>query len=592
MLGKLGKTASSFKRAASRLVVGNRKGARFSLVAPRFSAEPGAGLSLKSFLALWLEEPMRCSDARLRIGDEYFDVMLRPLLKSGETLEGLKVCRFGVDVGESELAGFGEENRIALVFLDGDDVRCERAVTYRAFRKRYKALHGPLLRLRDGGGELCAFFRQTRKNTLILTVRPCNVTDGLAARAKLRAAWLVSKLPTAHRPVLVFEKGVRQYAESGKAVFERLCSQGCDEVRYVVSEDQLPDEADVPQACRDKFIIAHTFKHYLAFFRARTFIGTEIPIHALERNSVSRLAYEHLNKPDRIWVFLQHGVMYMVSLDAFQRAFFRRASFGCKTLVSVNSEVEARHFVELGGYSPDEMLATGLAKFDFARQDDGADKIVVMPTWRPWEFALARADAANTGYWRMIERICDAIPLRLRDKVVVQAHPLFQGEARALADYAIDVRTGGSTADVDALLREAKVLVTDYSSVAYDAFYRGANVVFYWEELTECMTRYGAPAHLMIDEHSAFGFVCRTTEELASAVAEAYDCPQPVDHAKRFEGIVAYRDGRNTERLVDQLVQRGIIAPVAVERFRPKGESAFQQFGARAATRPEWSACP
>ena len=50
----------------------------------------------------------------------------------------------------------------------------------------------------------------------------------------------------------------------------------------------------------------------------------------------------------------------------------------------------------------------------------------------------------------------------------------------------------------DDILKHTKLLITDYSSIAYDAFYRGCNVIFYWEELQECLEAYGPSTKLMI----------------------------------------------------------------------------------------------
>ena len=50
----------------------------------------------------------------------------------------------------------------------------------------------------------------------------------------------------------------------------------------------------------------------------------------------------------------------------------------------------------------------------------------------------------------------------------------------------------------DDILRDTAVLITDYSSIAYDAFYRGANVIFWWKEKDFCMEQYNG--HLMLNE--------------------------------------------------------------------------------------------
>lgn len=223
-----------------------------------------------------------------------------------------------------------------------------------------------------------------------------------------------------------------------------------------------------------------------------------------------------------------------------------------KPYVVVSSQKEAEHFIDLGGFRKEELIVSGLPKFDRSYMNAGADKILIMPTWRIWEFNEMRHDPSSTKYVRMIERIVKAVPADLRDKVVVANHPLF-AESTFL---------GGNLQDVgsyDELLRDVSLLITDYSSIAYDAFYRGANVVFYWEELEECMEHYGGDTHLMLTDDTAFGPVCRNGGELASAVARLYGDSQPDVYVDHYREIVEFHDGKNTERLLDRLHAEGVI---------------------------------
>ena len=76
--------------------------------------------------------------------------------------------------------------------------------------------------------------------------------------------------------------------------------------------------------------------------------------------------------------FLQHGVMYMVSLDSESRSFFKPMKTEGKYRVVTSSVEEARHFIELGGYDPETIYVCGLPKFDRNTLNEDADKIVVM----------------------------------------------------------------------------------------------------------------------------------------------------------------------------------------------------------------------
>ena len=170
----------------------------------------------------------------------------------------------------------------------------------------------------------------------------------------------------------------------------------------------------------------YSFKHYLYFFTSQTFIGSEALIHALELRASNKKVLNKLDSLDNDYVFLQHGVMYMISLDSESRTFFRpRSSKGSgKYRVVTSSDAEAEHFITLGKHRPEQIIVCGLPKFDKNKWDEDADKIVIMPTWRPWEYNEMNTVFESTKYYQMMYRIYKSIPVKYKDKVIILPHPL------------------------------------------------------------------------------------------------------------------------------------------------------------------------
>ena len=110
------------------------------------------------------------------------------------------------------------------------------------------------------------------------------------------------------------------------------------------------------------------------------------------------------------------------------------------------------------------------------------------------------------------------------------------------------------------MLRECDTLITDYSSISYDAFYRGANVIFCWEEKDECMTHYGEGTRLMLTEELAFGPVTMNDEERRKAVEETYGKPQKQEYIDNYRQIIEFHDGKNSERIIQHLIKDGVIS--------------------------------
>ena len=111
----------------------------------------------------------------------------------------------------------------------------------------------------------------------------------------------------------------------------------------------------------------------------------------------------------------------------------------------------------------------------------------------------------------------------------------------------------------DTILQNTALLITDYSSIAYDAYYRGAQVIFYWEEKDECMEEYGEGTELMLNEENVFAPVAYNEKELTDAFNEVYLKPHAANYQDKFEKIVEFHDNKNTDRLVEMLTEDGLL---------------------------------
>ncbi|MBR0400319.1 MAG: CDP-glycerol glycerophosphotransferase family protein [Mogibacterium sp.] len=424
--------------------------------------------------------------------------------------------------------------------------------------------------IKDG---VAVYFRQSRYNSLTLTVRDANQYDLPEGQARIRRAYrkaMASKkkrlgtgragLERSHDPILMYEKNCSRYEESASVLYEKLIDQGYDNVWYVVNEDN-PAIQELPEKYRKNLVWKDSDRHLELLFESDTYIATESTEHALQLRVASKLVMDKIRSRDLRYVFLQHGVMYMVSLNSDMRTGFRNNDHDLQRTV-VSSELEARHFIDLAGMKREDLYVTGLAKFDRSFRNEGADRIIIMLTWRRWETNQARADVSETAYYKMTERIYNAVPDELKDKVIILPHPLmadrFAGGENGTEDsgMAAHIVTGQS---YDRILRDCDLLITDYSSIAYDAFYRGANVVFCWEEKDECMQHYGEGTYLMLNRDNVFGDVCMNEEELRESVAANYGREQSEENKARYGRIVEFRDGRNSERIIELLKKDGLL---------------------------------
>ncbi len=415
----------------------------------------------------------------------------------------------------------------------------------------------------DGGSGTTCFLCQTAGNLCQLVSRATDPADMPAVRRRIRLAWVLAKLAPARRGIVLWEKFSSRYEESARRVYERLVDGGDKHARFVLDGQVLDRDiraGRIAPAYRAQIVRRCSLAHYRLLFSAKTFIGTETFSHLTGMHPASRLVRRHTKNGRFNYVFVQHGVMYMVTLGSASRNFFASTSSRGKRRVVVSSELEKEHFVQSGGFRPEDLYVCGLPKYDANTWDADADLIAVMPTWRPWEEGAARVDFTQTGYHRFLARICEAVPAHLRPKLRVLVHPRFQAYALASDSPLAPYMTGDMP--YDEVLRRVKLLVTDYSSIAFDAFYRGANVVFDWTELDECMQAYGQGTHLMLTDDLAFGEVHRGAGgkgALRASIEKAYAFGQSDEHVRRYRRIVSFHDGKNTDRLMALMRADGLV---------------------------------
>lgn len=495
------------------------------------------------------QEEIDRNELKLKINDNYYNINFP--FKRIKNIRGIAILSnfYIVKIPINSIITENIHNKPFFVYGEGEEER-KFSLRYSVLGRKGRYLNNRVKIFNNINTTI--YIRQSVKNRLIITVREINKTDYFKERVKINIACFISKI-IPHKKILMYEKHSERYEESASIVYERLIDEGYKNVYYIIDKNCVETEK-IKEKYRKKFIFKYTFKHYLAFFSAKALIGTESPGHAIDLRVANKHAARRIYKGNFKYVFLQHGVMYMVSLDSNGRSFFRKdGGMPKNSKIVVSSEIEAKHFTDLAGFTREDLYVTGLPKYDRNKLNKEADKIVIMLTWRPWEYNLVRNDIKDAPYYKLVNKIIDSIPENLKEKIILMPHPLvLEGLKKSeLSKYILKDFV------YNEVLKNAKILITDYSSIAYDAFYRGSNVIFYWEEKDYCMEQYGG--HLMLNEKNAFGPICYNSNELQKVVEEQYNIKQKEQYISKYRKIVEFNDNKNTGRLIEHLKKDGII---------------------------------
>ncbi|WP_081652918.1 CDP-glycerol glycerophosphotransferase family protein, partial [Candidatus Stoquefichus massiliensis] len=472
--------------------------------------------------------------------------------------KGYDFCEFTVEIPYKEILLCKKSTPIMIRWLDEkgygyyNNLKCQylaHADTW-ASKKNRKLHYSKVKILEDIKTSI--FIRETIGNNAYLCIRDINKTDYPEEQKKLRKAYLLSRFlifSKARKSVLCFEKFASKYEESASVLFEKIVDRGERNTYFVIDQSSLHYQ-NIPDKYKKYIIPKYSFKHYFYFFCAKGFIATESMNHIIELNISDPNVTMRITKGAYDYIFLQHGVMYMYCLEN-RSDFIKGQGFTNYSKVVVSSQTEADHFIEYGQFDQDDLIISGLPKFDKSYQNPNADKILIMPTSRDFEYNVIRLTPTDSSYYKFTKNIIDAVPDELKDKIVVVGHPLLKQQL-----HATDLRKYIPNEYIyDELLRDTKLLITDYSSISYDAFYRGCNVIFCWEDKEMCLNAMNYK--LMLNDSNVFADVSKSFDDLPALIKKNYYHAQTDEQIEKYRKIVTYHDGNNTERCYEYLLKHG-----------------------------------
>jgi len=346
-----------------------------------------------------------------------------------------------------------------------------------------------------------------------------------------KPVWLVGERPT-------------RAQDTGFHFFRYLRERHPEIDAYYVMD---PTSADYRNVEPLGHVLAYRSKeHIRAALTAERILGSHHPDFAYPLRT---RRFRHAVRATR--VFLQHGVMgtkWMVPN-------YGKGSSAFETdLFLVSSEREKQYIVSDFGYDPGEVAVTGLSRFDslFTPDVTARRQILVMPTWRDWlmdtENYLASEYHQRWSQFLHDPRLHD-IADRHDLEVVFCLHPNMARFMHLFADMPVRVISQGEV-DVQYLLKQSAMLVTDYSSVAFDFSFLHRPVAYYQFDRERFLGFRGS--HLDLD-HELPGPITHTAGHLLTEVERAAgrDFVMESEYVRRADRFITHRDQQNCDRIFE-----------------------------------------
>ena len=337
-------------------------------------------------------------------------------------------------------------------------------------------------------------------------------------------------------------------------------------VYFVITKDSVDKKK---LAAWEKYLVEpDSFRHCVLFLAAEKNISSQndgaYPFWKMLRRKDLKF-WKKLSNPNQAVFFLQHGVIQdVIPHEAFD---YGNNPMDCFV---VSAARERDFIIETYGYPESKVPDLGLCRFDnLYISGDRTEKILlIMPTWRKW-LQLQTGDHKTENVKRFeeseyfnaflklltSEKLLSA--MRKHDyRIFFYPHYEMQKYIGAFKGVESDVVSICSKQefDVQDLLIRAGILVTDYSSVAFDFAYMDKPMVYYQFDAERFSSDHFEKGYFDY-ETDGFGPVFRDTEAVVDYITELIEksSQNPLLYHARIKEFFGRIDGFNRQRTFEYI---------------------------------------
>ena len=311
-----------------------------------------------------------------------------------------------------------------------------------------------------------------------------------------------------------------------------------------------------------KVLVHNSLKHRLKFLEAQVLIAAAANKMTVNAFGKSGFYYRDLYNFD--FIYLRHGVSHNDQSD-----WLHRLKKNIRILVAT-CRPEYEGILQGGyGYTEREVKLTGLSRYDNL-YDDKEKIIAILPTWRKnlegeLKYRSSERDYIpgfkDTEYFRFYNSLINDERLLkvMRDngyKGVFYLHPVF---AAQYADFKGNdtISVGNGVADYQQVFKESSLMVTDFSSVAFDFAYLKKPVIYSQFDEDSFYRHHTWGKGYFTYREDGFGPITTTLDETVQTMIDYIEsgCEMKPEYIEKVDNFFAYTDRNNRKRIYEAIVE-------------------------------------
>ena len=399
------------------------------------------------------------------------------------------------------------------------------------------------------------------------TFKKINIGSELSACIKLTLTGILTLLwskKLKSQDIWLLSEKNSEARDNGYHLYQYLVMKHPECCFYYVIKKGSPDENKLSA---DRVIYYNSWRHCYYSFLAKNQVGGQVHFNRpyYKESRLSKILYNIFVRKDQQRVFLHHGICK----DNIPQAYdYRQSKY---TLMISGAKPEYDYFKKIYSLPDDKIALTGLPRFDNLYDWKSAAKrqILIMPTFRR---ALAPADSrlpiARVEELERFERseFCKTYVSLLNNNtlrafieetkvnLIFYLHFTFQ-PYRPVFERLVNPHKYIKIAnrlefDVQQLLLESKLLITDFSSVFFDFAYMGKPLIYYQFDKDEYRKGHYAEGYFVY-ERDGFGPVIKEENSLIPQIIKTInnDFVVSEEYSKKSSTFFVPHDKENCQRV-------------------------------------------
>lgn len=256
-----------------------------------------------------------------------------------------------------------------------------------------------------------------------------------------------------------------------------------------------------------------------------------------------------LRKKIHLWgkyVFLQHGIT-----KDDQKFLYKKPSKIDLFICGANPEyadIKAHY-----GYKENEVAYTGFARFDDYFGLKTKKQILVMPTWRRYAENVKFED---TQYFRVWSEFINSTEINnlLKNSGYIMRfylHPQFRQYSNLFKTTQSNITVlSFDNSDIQTLIHESEIFITDFSSLAFDFGYMSRLVIYYQYDEEEYFKGHYIKGYFDY-RRDGFGPVCSSYNDVLNSLKDVLDGKHQIDPKYQNNKKIFFPlcDDQNSERI-------------------------------------------